>query len=375
MITHQNAPPAPEPPFAHADPIAAWLDVLIRLLRVPPRERAEIRDELESHLRERVRDLMLAGHAEDHATTRAIAELGEAAQLAERFRAARNRPFLRRHAMNLSILTVAGAAAIMSSIAFSTTAGTAATPPGAGATITVAPRVASSSSGDGVLSLRFDIHSPDPLAEVTTKAMFEGVPLGDALTAIAGSAGLPAIIRWEAFEAAGVTRDQPVTLSVDKELALPTIMRLLNESMDGRSAGRIEYRVAEGILEIAPRQYFDRRETELVSYDLGAVFAKGVESGEVVGLITSLVEMDNWTDNGGDLASAKALSDRLFISAPPRMHERVVWILRQIEQPSACLSPKVPQATGVIEYTSQGRTVLPLLQEVPLLTPQGRAVR
>lgn len=49
------------------DPIDRWLDVFVRLLRVPKADAKRIRDELEDHLRARVDDLMLIVHAEPEA--------------------------------------------------------------------------------------------------------------------------------------------------------------------------------------------------------------------------------------------------------------------------------------------------------------------
>ena len=75
-----------------ADAIGVWLDLLVKLLRLPARECEAIRDELESHLRERVRDLVVAGTTEDDAVRVAVGELGDAASLAARYREARAYP-------------------------------------------------------------------------------------------------------------------------------------------------------------------------------------------------------------------------------------------------------------------------------------------
>ena len=42
--------------------VSAWLDVLVRLLRLPQRAQDDIRLELQGHLSERIRDLILSGH-------------------------------------------------------------------------------------------------------------------------------------------------------------------------------------------------------------------------------------------------------------------------------------------------------------------------
>ena len=91
------------------DAVGRWLDVFVPLTGVRGPAAAELRDELEDHLRARVDDLMITGLSEPEATRRAVAELGETAALARTFRAARgnNR---RRLAMHLSVLAVVGSA-------------------------------------------------------------------------------------------------------------------------------------------------------------------------------------------------------------------------------------------------------------------------
>ena len=63
--------------------IESWLSLFARLLRLPDANKKAIVDELDQHLRERVRDLMLGGKSETDALRLAIDELGGAAELAE----------------------------------------------------------------------------------------------------------------------------------------------------------------------------------------------------------------------------------------------------------------------------------------------------
>ena len=90
---------------AAAMAIDGWLNMLARLLRLPAAEQQAIRDELAEHLHERMRDLMLGGATEQEALRTSISELGEAADLAQRFRAAR-RYRIRRTAMHASLVVL-----------------------------------------------------------------------------------------------------------------------------------------------------------------------------------------------------------------------------------------------------------------------------
>ena len=71
------------------DTISAWLLGFERVMVGTNDEKRETRAELESHLRDRSRDLMLAGLNADEAARRAIDELGEAAEIAASYRATR----------------------------------------------------------------------------------------------------------------------------------------------------------------------------------------------------------------------------------------------------------------------------------------------
>lgn len=86
------------------------------MLRVPASEREAIRTELNEHLRERIRDLMLSGAAEHAATSQAISELGDAAILARRYQEAIE-PSSRRSLMHVGIATAATAALVFSGAA------------------------------------------------------------------------------------------------------------------------------------------------------------------------------------------------------------------------------------------------------------------
>lgn len=115
-------PPSPEhrPGSVQQADLATsrWLTLFLKTLRWNCREASGIRDELESHLQERTRDLMLSGLSEDRAVDQALRELGDAAGLARRFRLIRTLPF-RRFMMNATILVGTGAALALSILAVS----------------------------------------------------------------------------------------------------------------------------------------------------------------------------------------------------------------------------------------------------------------
>ena len=96
--------------------------------------------------------------------------------------------------------------------------------------------------------------------------------------------------------------------------------------------------MTNGVLEIAPREFFDRRERTLVTYDLSGIISARHETfgedrekvvPEIQSLICNFVSAEDWRDNGGELAQMSVVGDRLFVEAP-RMHPQVKWILDQL---------------------------------------------
>jgi hypothetical protein len=99
------------------DPIETWLDVFVRMLGAKGNAAALIRDELEDHLRTRVDDLLITGLSQPEAVRRAVAELGETAELAARFKTAmtpKRRPLM--HAALIGLTGTAVAVGVMSAL-------------------------------------------------------------------------------------------------------------------------------------------------------------------------------------------------------------------------------------------------------------------
>ena len=99
----QRAPVAP----SSRDGIERWLDVLTSMLKLPPGQRAQVRDELEDHLRSRVDDLLISGTSEPDAIRQAVSELGETAELASLISNAHTQTRSRRHVMQFTLAAAA----------------------------------------------------------------------------------------------------------------------------------------------------------------------------------------------------------------------------------------------------------------------------
>src|SRR3954454_10039566 len=93
-----------------------YLTLLASLLRLDPKQRREIGDELRSHLEDRLDELMARGVSRADAVKQALAEFGDAAGLAGQFLAVqRNRK--RRWLMRVTTFSIAATVLIATGIA------------------------------------------------------------------------------------------------------------------------------------------------------------------------------------------------------------------------------------------------------------------
>jgi len=309
----------PQAPAAQGDTASAmldsWLAMLVKLLRLPETDSRGIRDELEAHIRERVRDLLISGCDEHEAMRRAIAELGEAAGLAQSFRSAR-RSGTRRTVMHAAILGLAGGAALFGLVSVTQDQG----------------------------GLSDSVFRPQPAAavaeleQVKVDADFDKTPLSDVLAYLTKLTGRPSQVLWPRLEDAGVSADSPVSVK-SKGAGVPAVLQLVSQSIGAEGSGQLELGIVEGILSVGPREFFDRRDTVMVSYDLSGVIAARMATydeprsnvvSDVVRVVTEFVSPDDWQDNGGDLAKLNVVGDRMFVRAPQRMHPQIKWIIGQL---------------------------------------------
>lgn len=342
LADRQGAPAAPP---QSSDAIGAWLDRLLRLTRLPPRPAAELRDELEGHLRERVRDLMLAGDDEPAAIHKAISELGDLALLAHRYRDAHRTP-KGRLVMHTMLVTAVAAALGLSSLALRqsgrdappapATAGQPDAPPLLGDI----PLLRYSMGAGG--SVRGSNASQSGEGPYVVAQNVEDQPLGAVLQALGGSSESRVFVYWSDLNQWGIDREGELP---DMPLAGQTVERalaMLSNVLNLDGAQRLDYRVENGLMEIATRGFFqqreldlDQRQLQLVSYDAAGLLAaespldRSDASETLIQLVTTLIEPDIWETNGG-FASVSAAGNRLFVSAPPRIHSRVAWLLEEL---------------------------------------------
>lgn len=286
------------------DAIGVCLAGLMRALRMPADECEAIREELESHLRERVRDLEIGGMTEDDAVRCAAAELGDVSHLAARYREARAFP-RRRLMMNLSMLAVAGAAVVVGVVTL--------------AQPSERPRASV-----------FSPPAPTPQEQTAlarpVQAEFQDVTAGEVFAFVSQTIGMPISVVWASLPNVGP--DSRVSFAA-KNADLATILTEVGDDLGAGAEWTLACRVQDGVVRVATDEYFDRREIVLASYDLSGL-AGQVSDQQFSDLIREFVHPSGWKDNGGDMARFLFAGSRMFVEAPKRYHVQIQWFLDEL---------------------------------------------
>lgn len=308
------------PRAEHSGPIpdiGNYLDRLGTRLRIGEPRRSEVLIEIEDHVRDRTRDLMVNGLAERDALAKAIGELPEPAVLAARLTAAIKLP-QRRRIMNMAIFGLGGVAILSA--------------------LTVMSR-----PGDQQVA---SVYTP-PAAQSTAGAAQIGAQRNatwDGFFASAGkAASMPVFVHWAPLAEIdnNIHLGAGMTVELGEGLSLDRALGLVNDALNLGEDDGVAYRVEDGTLVFSTTAYFDRRDTVLTSFDLSdlAVSPGGepMSAGElevlmrnVSTLIQKLVHENLWGNNGGDRAAMNAFGSKLFIKAPKRIIPKIEWVLREI---------------------------------------------
>lgn len=194
----------------------------------------------------------------------------------------------------------------------------------------------------------------------------DGEPLSAVLAMLAESQDLRPYIHWRDLEAL------PDAELTDLPLAgqqLDRAFNMINDALELDSEVAIEYRADDGLFEVASREYFDRRERELVTYDVSdladadAPLQTTEESEVLVQLITEVLEPEVWIQNGGEIGSISCVGGKLFVNAPPRVHERIAWLLTQLQDQQAHSADDARSVTSYALSHTAADEILPILDD------------
>ncbi|MEO1716862.1 MAG: permease prefix domain 1-containing protein [Planctomycetota bacterium] len=308
------------------DPIDRWLDVFVRLLRVPKADAQRIRDELEDHLRARVDDLMVTGQSEPEAVRLAVAELGETAELARQFQTAA-KPHRRRTMLAASAIVSAGL--VTSAVLLTQPA---APPP--------------LSSGSAASQAAAAIQTPDNVpAEPVTFARGlvaddrDAATLGDLIALLEETTGQRVIVLYAGIASQGSRLDPRMTIR-PFDLAGLTVeqgLDLVGTDLGARPGDTFVLNTTETALELAPQSFFDRRDAVLIEYDIRELLyppaGSYIEPTRFATTVTSLIEPGLWeTVVQGSTPRARmgVLSTTMFVNAHPRVHAQIEGLFDRI---------------------------------------------
>jgi hypothetical protein len=311
--------------------ITSWLDALFAMLRLPEKERVQVRDELACHLDERVRDLLITGMSEEQAAVRAIAELGDAAVLARRFHAAHAAP-RRRSMMNLGMIGLATAGVIA-----------------CGAYLRTEPPAVRTS----VFSVPLQATDTPPAPKFAME--LHGARWGEFFDYAGRLYGKPVSVYWKSIgeldqelpENSVLGPDISINVDISGVTTLDGALEMLNAELVSTKANRLEYRNEKDRLVFATTHYFDARETTLATFDVTTMVVSRLDplkvsdvtiaegTSQLCTLISSLIEPEGWRENGGDCASIRSFGGKLFVKAPRRVLAEVEWILGEAKTQDA----------------------------------------
>lgn len=314
-MTRLGRPTEPVRPSA-PDPVDAWLDVLVTMLAIPKADRRTVRDELEDHLRSRIDDLLIHGLTQPQALEKAVAELGETADLARQLSRAHKPPRTRRYAMHALLIALTGTVVALGVNQVQ--------PPSTAKT----PSAVASPAETGM-------SADDPIA-------VRGMTMEEFVGAIQARTDRPVLVHWDQLESIGMHPDTPLALEVDP-IPVGVVLTILSEKAAG-TGEVLSVFDQSGLLEIGLRSQFDRRTITRRNYELAGRMIADLSSEDasvqrranaVMNMMHSIqthVSTNDWADTGGDLASISAIGTTLVVSAPQRMHDAIEALLADLHE-------------------------------------------
>ncbi|MCC5821946.1 MAG: permease prefix domain 1-containing protein [Phycisphaerales bacterium] len=324
-MTRVSKPADPVRPST-PDPVDAWLDVLVAMLAIPKPDRQRVRDELEDHLRSRIDDLLIHGLTEPQALQKAVAELGETADLARQLSHAHKPPRTRRYAMHALLIALTGTVV---ALGVNTMRPHASLP--AASASPQASEQASAVSSAALVKLR----------DQTLGSFFESFKAG---------IDRPVLVHWGRMQDLGIAADTPLELEIDAVSADVAFDLVAEGTAD--FGDQIAILERPGLIEIGLRSQFDRRTMERRTYDVAPLVgyrSANPDSGEtsrrppfgntatvsegargIAMLLENHASPNDWVTRGGDLARYSIMGTTIIVTAPERIHQEIASMIEEL---------------------------------------------
>ncbi len=306
-MTRTTKPASPVRP-SNADPVDAWLDVLVAMLSIPRADRQRVRDELEDHLRSRIDDLLIHGMTEPQALQKAVAELGETADLARQLTHAHRPPRTRRRIMmHTALIAIAGSLTTWGVLAMK--AGT--------------PPVTSS------------VKLTDPAeaqpAEARKTLAIKDMPFLEAFRAVTDSFSmLPALdaSRQQLYRASDIK------VTIDGHFTLEEALKRL-VSYDPHGIQDSVYQIQGDQVEIVDARTILERSVTIRRYSVDWVG----DHREQTGLFDSVYRIVSQTVEGS-VSTVNLVAGALIVSGPPQIHMTVGNLIKSLEHDHSVIAER-----------------------------------
>lgn len=287
------------------DSISSWLDVLTSMLVMSDTQRAQVRDELEDHLRSRVDDLLIIGKSEPESIRIAVAELGETAELAKLITHAHTRSNPRRTRMNIAIMSVAIAGITLGTMNFM---------PG-----TAVP-VSRQSDTELVKEIAL-------VAEPVHVFDLDNTSIHQVINVIAGAFDRKVVV-------SEILRDQSFLLAQD-QLALSlkgkyTLDQAVYQLEDKLSVGqyRVEISVNDNEIHFQTFEEYKRSLIETRAYPVPIWITSESDTRNYAGTLENLIGMKHDLE----YTSIQVVGKVIVIAAPNQIHAEIISINKQLQQ-------------------------------------------
>ncbi|HEV2293764.1 MAG TPA: M56 family metallopeptidase [Tepidisphaeraceae bacterium] len=184
----------------------------------------------------------------------------------------------------------------------------------------------------GMYAAQEDPATKELLGRKLPEVKFDQIPLGDVVDFFRDALGVNVFVNWRALEAAGIGRDEPVSMRL-KDVALRDVLSLL---MRGVGQGAMTYKVENGVIVIDAQQTQPvAKQAKLVTeaYDVAHLLGSGTDEQlksklvELQRVIMSNVQPQTW---GNRSAGVSTFDLRLIITAPEEVHRDVKELLKML---------------------------------------------
>lgn len=160
------------------------------------------------------------------------------------------------------------------------------------------------------------------------------IRLSDAIDKLRGITGVPVTVNWKALEAAGIPRDEPLSLhvrNVHASTALDLLLRIA--SPEGT---RLGWMIDTGVVSVSTSDDLAKNVIVRV-YDIRDLIGKGVQGNNradrvraIMKVLTDRVDPGSWRQHGGRVATLRELQGQLIITQTAQNHRAIIDLLEAV---------------------------------------------